>query len=111
MISRPAVIRYDPYTQTMVALDNKDAIHDASRTLMADYHCLQRALTKVSYVTTAWRLPRRHPTPSTNHEDADDAEENVAGQLQADDNQIHSFIPIIYIAPFQEVYSLSQGTA
>jgi len=53
MISRPAVIRYDPYTQTMVALDNKDAIHDASRTLMADYHCLQRALTKVSYVTTA----------------------------------------------------------
>lgn len=53
MINRPMVIRYDPYSQTMVSMDNKDALHDASRTLLGDFHCMYRVLAKVSYVTTA----------------------------------------------------------
>jgi len=52
-IKRPYELRYDPYTQSIQVLDNKNIIHDTAKILRIELNSLNAALSRVQYLTVS----------------------------------------------------------
>ncbi|KAK6170757.1 hypothetical protein SNE40_019070 [Patella caerulea] len=54
-IRRPYEVRYDPYTQTVQTLNNKDMLHSVTRDLRGELEYLERAIDRIQCLTMTGR--------------------------------------------------------
>ena len=52
-VKRPYTVRYDPYTQSIQILNNKEVIQDVSRVLKGEINCLHEAMLKIECLSVA----------------------------------------------------------